>query len=236
MPRGARKIRFSFDEPHLTHFGGMWLIQHFCKKLRFKKLLQEHVRFPQRTSQYRSSELILALVFAIIMGLRRINKTEVLQYNGAFLEMLGLERFPDQTTLRRFLKRLPPKAIRQIARLHDSLRAYLFPLPRNRTSLIFDLDSTVLIVYGHQEGARVGYNPKKRGRRSYHPLLCFEAGFHEFWHGSLRPGNAGASTGAVPFLKVCLAKVPSSVPPRRIRFRMDAGFYGSRVIRYLDAA
>lgn len=236
MAKGVRKIRFSFDERHLTHFGGMWLIQHFCKKLRLKKLLQDHVRFRQRLSEYHSSDLILALLFAIIMGLRRINKTEILQYNGAFLEMLGLEQFPDQTTLRRFLKRLPPKAIRQIARLHDSLRTYLFPLPQNRTSLIFDLDSTVLIVYGRQEGARVGYNPKKRGRRSYHPLLCFEAGFHEFWHGSLCPGNAGASTGAVPFLKVCLAKVPSSIPRRRIRFRVDAGFYGSRVIRYLDAA
>ena len=61
--------------------------------------------------------------------LRRINKTEILQYNGAFLEMLGLKRFPDQATLRRFLKRLPPKTIRQLGRLHDSLRAHLFALP-----------------------------------------------------------------------------------------------------------
>jgi hypothetical protein len=68
-------------------------------------------------------------MFAIIMGLRRIGKTEILQYNGAFLALLGLRRFPGQTTLRRFLKRLPPQVIRQLARLHDSLRAYLFPLP-----------------------------------------------------------------------------------------------------------
>ncbi|HET6201943.1 MAG TPA: transposase [Planctomycetota bacterium] len=200
MPKGARKIRFSFDESHLTHFGGMWLIQRFCNTLRLRWLLQKYVRLPGRRGPYRSAELILALMFAIVMGLRRINKTEILQYNGAFLEMLGLERFPDQTTLRRFLKRLHPNTIRQIARLHDSLRAYLFPLPTKRTSLAFDLDSTVLIVYGRAEGARVGYNPKKPGRRSYHPLLCFEANFQEFWHGSLRPGNAGASTGAVPFL------------------------------------
>ena len=58
------------------------------------------------------------------MVLRRINKTDILQYNGALLEMLGLERFPDQSTLRRFLKRLPPESIRQLVRLHDSLRAY----------------------------------------------------------------------------------------------------------------
>ena len=214
----------------------MWLIQRFCNKLRLRWLLQKHMARVRRTWTYHPAELILALLYAIIMGLRRINKTDILQYNGAFLEMLGLKRFPDQSTLRRFLKRLSPKSIRQLVRLHDSLRAYLFALPRARSSLIFDLDSTVLIVYGRAEGARVGYNPKKPGRRSYHPLLCFEAGFQEFWHGSLRPGNAGASSGAVPFLQVCLAKAPSTIARSRMRFRMDAGFYGSPVIRFLDAA
>ena len=220
----------------MTHFGGMWLIQRFCNKLGLKKLLQGYVRPSQRHSQYRPSELVLALLYAVIMGLRRINKTDILQYNGAFLEMLGLKRFPDQSTLRRFLKRLPPKSIRQFARLHDSLRAHLFALPHQRTSLVFDVDSTVLIIYGRAEGARVGYNPKKRGRRSYHPLLCFEAGFQEFWHGSLRPGDAGASSGAIPFLQVCLAKAPSTIARSRMRFRMDSGFYGSPVIRFLDAS
>jgi hypothetical protein len=236
VPKGTRSIRFSFEESHLTHFGGMWLIQRFCNQIELRRLIQRYVSVRRRTGTYGTAELILALLYAIIMRLPRISKTDILQYNGAFLEMLGLKRFPDQTSLRRFLKRLPPKSIRQIARLHDSLRAYLFALPYVRHSLVFDLDSTVLIVYGRAEGARVGYNPKKPGRRSYHPLLCFEATLQEFWHGSLRPGNAGAATGAVPFIKVCLAKAPSSIARSRIRFRMDSGFYGSRVIRFLDAS
>jgi len=235
VPKGAQKVRFSFDETHITHFGGMWLIQRFCKKIGLKKRLQDYVRFTQRNQDYHPSELILALIFAIIIGLRRINKTEILQYNGAFLEMLGLSRFPDQSSLRRFLKRLPPKSIRQLVRLHDSLRTYLFCLPKSRTTLVFDLDSVVIVIYGRQQGAKVGYNPKKPGRRAYHPLLCFEAHFQEFWHGSLRPGNTVSSTGAVPFLKVCLAKVPQGIARSRIRFRMDSGFYGSRVIRFLDS-
>src|SRR3990172_7566694 len=220
MPRGTRKFRFSFEETHLTHFGGMWLIQRFCKRLKLRWLLQKHMNKRQRAATYHPAELIVALLFAIIIRLRRINKTDILQYNGAFLEMLGLERFPDQSTLRRFLKRLSPKSIRQLVRLHDSLRAYLFALPHQRNSLVFDVDSTVIIIYGRAEGARVGYNPKKPGRRSYHPLLCFEEGFQEFRHGSLRPGNAGASTGAVPFLKVCLAKAPSTIARSRMRLRM----------------
>ena len=236
MPKGARKVTFSFDERQITHFGGMWLIQRFCNKLALRRLLQRYVRPFQRSTEYDASELFLAFLFAIIMGLRRINKTEILQYNGAFLEMLGLRRFPDQTTLRRFLKRLPPQAIRQVVRLHDSLRMHLFAAPSRRTTLVFDLDSVVVVLYGHQEGARIGYNPKKRGRHSYHPLLCFEAHFQEFWHGSLRPGNAASATGVLPFLRRCLAKVPPAIARSRIRFRMDAGFYGSPVIRFLDGA
>ena len=235
MPKGTRKFVFSFDESHLTHFGGMWLIQRFCQRLQLRSRVQQYVRIPKSPGDYQPTELILALLYAIIMGLRRINKTEILQYNGAFLDMLGLEKFPDQTTLRRFLKGLRPTSIRQIARLHDSLRAWLLELPEPRQSLILDVDSVVLVVYGHAQGAAVGYNPQKPGRRSDHPLFCFEAHRHEFWHGTMRPGNAGAATGAVTFLQVCLAKVPGTLARKRIRFRMDSGFYGQRVVEFLDA-
>jgi len=236
MPSGTRKIRFSFEESHITHYGGMWLIQRFCNKLRLRWLLQKRLKFLGRGGEYHPADLVLALMFAIIMGVRRINKTTILQYNGTFLDMLGLKEFPDQSTLRRFLKRLAPKTIRQLVRLHDSLRGHLFHLHRKRTTLIFDLDSTVIIIYGRAEGARIGYNPKKPGRRSYHPLLCYEAHFHEFWHGSLRPGNTVALTGAVPFINICLLKVPAAVARSRIRFRMDSGFYSHRVIEALEAS
>ena len=234
MAKGTRKIGVSFEETHITHFGGMWLIQRFCNKLGLKRFFQRYVRTGSRRGPYQDAELFLALLDAIIMGLRRINKTEILQYNGAFLEMLGLKHFPDQATLRRFLKRLPPKTIRQLGRLHDSLRAHLFALPHFPSSLTFDIDSVVITVYGKQQGAQVGYNPKKHGRRSYHPIFCFEAHRQEFWHGMLRPGNTVAATGARHFIQACLDKAPSAIARVRIRFRMDSGFYGRPVIEFLD--
>jgi hypothetical protein len=180
------------------------------------------------------SDLILTLLYSVMAGLRRINKIEILQYNGVYLSLLGLSRFPDQSTLRRFLKRLTPKAIRQLVALHDQLRAKLFAMPTPRTTLTFDLDSVVLTSYGQAQFAKVGDNPKKRGRRSYHPLLCFEAHLQEFWHGSLRPGDAASRIGAVPFLTRCLAKVPKQIGRSRIRIRADSGFFGRRIIEFLD--
>lgn len=234
MPRGLRSLPIAFEEPHLTHFAGMVLIHAFCQRLGLKRLLQQALRPAPRYRDYHPADMLTALTYAIIAGMDRVNATEILQYNGAFQQIVGLARFPDQTALRRFLRRLTPRHIRQLVRLHDQLRQALFARPRPRSSVTFDLDSVVLVVYGHAERARVGYNPKKRGRRSYHPLLCFEAHRQEFWHGSLRPGNTVAATGVVPFLRVCLAKVPQGIARARIRVRGDAGFFGKRLIECLD--
>jgi len=76
-----------------------------------------------------------------------------------------------------------------------------------------DLDSTVLTVYGKQEGARVGYNPHKRGKRSYHPLLCFIAETGDYLYGKLRRGDAASATGLIPLqtlMCTCLREVPES--------------------------
>lgn len=234
MRKGPRTLHFSFTDASLTHFGGMVLVQRFCSKLHLRHRLQHRLHLPSRRGDYAPADLILALLFAVIAGLRRINKTEVLQYNGTFLSLLGLERFPDQSSLRRFLRRLTPDNIRQLVRLHDQLRRLLFTAPHPASALIFDVDSVVLTLYGQQQGARVGYNPKKKGRRSYHPLLCFEAGRQEFWHGSLRRGDTGANTGVLHFLRRVLAKAPSIIPRSRIRVRADAGYFSGKLVRWLE--
>jgi len=70
--------------------------------------------------------LVAVFLYVLIAGLPRVSKSDVLQYNGLFVSLLGLKRFPDPTAWRRFLHRLPTTAVRQIARLHDQLRAQLF--------------------------------------------------------------------------------------------------------------
>lgn len=235
MPKPLRILHPEFKEPNLTHFGGLALILRFCNRLGVRRLVQRAMGITDRTGNYSAADLVLALIYIVIVGIRRINKTEILQYNGAFLSFLGLPQFPNQSTLRRFLKRLAPDTIRRLVRLHDHLRARLFSLPRARTTLTFDLDSVVLTIYGRHQRAWLGYNPKKRGRRSYHPLLCFEAHLQEFWHGSLRSGKAATSTGVVPFLKRCLKKAPQNIARSRIRIRADAGFFVWRLVAFLEA-
>lgn len=178
----------------------------------------------------------MTLLYVLIAGIQRVNKTEILQYNGLFLSLVGLKKFPDQTALRRFLRRIPPPAIREMVRLHDRLRTELFAIPRDRTQLEFHMDSVVLTLYGKQQGARKGYNPRKKGRPSYHPILCFEGHGQEFWHGSLRPGDTASNTGARFMVKRCLEKVPSRIARSRIRFLADSGYFSGKLVEDLDQA
>lgn len=99
--------------------------------------------------------------------------------------------------------------------------------------VIFDLDSTVLVLYGRQEFARVGYNPIKRGRPSYHPLLCFNGITKDFWHGELRPGDTHTSTGILELLEAYFSKLPPSL--KVVIIRADNGFYDHKTVEYLES-
>jgi hypothetical protein len=61
-----------------------------------------------------------------IVGIQRVNKTGILHYNVFFLSLVGLKESPDQSALRRSLRRMPPPAMREMVRLHDWLRKELF--------------------------------------------------------------------------------------------------------------
>lgn len=233
MPKGLRSIRISVGEASLTHFGGIVLIQRFCKKLRLKWHLQHHVKFSQRSSHYHPIELILAIIYALIAGIYRLKKTKILQGNGSFQQIIGLKKFPYASSLRRFLKRADHKIIQSIIKAHDYLRQKMFRFRDPKTSLLFDLDSSVITVYGKFiEEAKVGYNPRKRGARSYHPLFCFETNSRDSWHSILRPGNTGSSTGVVEFFNECLDKLPPYI--YRLRVRADSGFYNLKLIKLLE--
>lgn len=81
--------------------------------------------------------------------------------------------------------------------------------------------------------AYLGYNPIKRGRPSYHPLLCFNGITKDFWHGELRPGDTYTATGIIELLDASFSKLPPSV--NTVIIRADKGFYDHKTIEYLES-
>jgi hypothetical protein len=86
-----------------------------------------------------------------------------------------------------------------------------------------DTDTTVQTVYGHQMGARKGYNPKHRGKKSYQPILTFLAETREYVGGELRKGDRPTGKQIAAHLESVFAALPESV--ERVYARADSGFY-----------
>ncbi len=231
MRSGARNVRVNFNAASLTHFGGIYLLHLFLQRLKFRTHLSHHLDFPERNNRYTLSEVFLALMYPMILGLEKIEVSALLQTNGVFQYLTGLPSFPNPTTLRRFLTRTASALVPQLKGVHNALRAHFLCLPQTPSSFFLDCDSTVKTLYGHHEGAMKGFNPAHPGKKSYHPLIITEAHFSDCLAGVLRPGNVHTASGIRDLLQGVLSFLP---PHRRLRLRADAGFYEGKFVRLLQ--
>ena len=233
MASSSKTVTISFAGQTLTHFGGLVLLQQFFQRLGLRRRLTRSIRFSQRNHRYSVSESLLALLYPILLGLGRIETTRLLRHNGVFQYLTGLPVYPDPQTLRRFLGRFATAGLLDFLSLHDRLRQQLIVQPQTPATLVFDFDSTVLTVYGRQEKAAVGFNPHKRGRPSYMPLLCVEGQTGDCWAAEYHPGNTHVATVTVPLWEAVCAKLPPGV--RTLRVRADGAFYDGKIIAALEA-
>jgi len=211
----------------------VYLLHRFLSKVGFKSAVANKLHFAQRNNRYSVGEMLLAILYPMILGLERLETTQLLRQNGIFQYLTGLPSYPDATSLRRFLLRAAPAMLPRLRALHDQFLRRMMDWPHPPARLIFDVDSTVLVLYGNQEQARIGYNPIKRGRPSYHPLLCFEGQSRDYWHGELRPGDAHTAGGVRALLQACFAK--RTDPRQRVIIRADKGFYDGALVQWLES-
>jgi hypothetical protein len=232
MRRSPKKLIIACNHRGLTHYGGVHFFHEFTRVLQIRDFIARHLAYRRRNQRYSLSQMLLALVYPIILGLDRLETASFLQANGTFQYLTGLPGFPDAQTRRRFLLFAPQNFREQLHRVNDHLLQQFIHHPRHRSRLILDLDSTVLTVFGHQEGAVAGYNPRYRGKRSYSPLLCLEANSSFLWDAELRAGNAPTWSGGDELLASCFSNLPEDT--RELRVRADAGFGYDPVLNILE--
>lgn len=232
VSKSPRNVRLSFNHRGLSHFGGAYFFHEFVRVLHVRHFLAEQIRYSRRNRDYSVSQMLLALIYPILLGLDRIETASLLRSDRTFQYLTGLQSFPDPQTLRRFLLNAPADLRERLHRVNDRLLQRFIHLPEHRSRLTFDLDSTVVTSFGHQEGTAVGYNPRYRGKRSYDPLLCVEANSSFLWDVELRRGDAGTWAGSEELLADCFLSSPSDI--REFRVRADAGFGYGPVLDMLE--
>src|SRR5216684_4481340 len=106
MPYSPRNIRIACNHAGLTHYGGVYFFHEFLRVLQLRHFLATHLTYLRRNSRYHLSQMILALMYPIVLGLDRLETASFLRFNGTFQCLAGFPGFHDPHTLRRSLLRV----------------------------------------------------------------------------------------------------------------------------------
>jgi hypothetical protein len=226
------QIREEFSDRNLTRFGGSGLVRRFFRRHKIEQMLDRGVKVEgRRKSKYGVGALLVGCLYGMFLGYSRPYQMGILCADKVFQKIAGLCSFPVQSTISRFLSSVKVSVPKQIRALNFDLIMKLRKQYKGLKEITLDLDSHVIPVYGNQQRAAIGYNPKKKGRKSYHPLLCFVGETRDYIGGMFRSGKHHSSYRSVDFIKGLVKKLPSHI--KHIRLRADSGFFNSELIKYL---
>jgi len=222
------EVEVRFAGKNLTSIGGMNLFHKFVQKLGVEEALERSIELPRREGKYKVGRVLVSLLYALVLDLNRLSDTARLHADEVFHKLVGFDGYPHQSTFSRFLKLFTVPIAQEIGETSVSLLGKVRNDYKDYIRLTLDLDSHVETVYGNQQRAKVGYNPKKPGRKSFHPLLCFVGETRDFLWGRFRPGNRYTAQGAVGFLRECLKMLPGEI--KEIFLRGDCGFFDNKFL------
>jgi hypothetical protein len=235
-----KKIKINKGAKGLTAQAGLIPVVKFLQKHNVGQLIQDTLEHQRgATATYDAVDIIYLPLLAIIGGARSISDIATVWADSVLCRIAGWRLIPDETTFGRLFRTFTQRHINNLEELNHRLRARMWRkgLRSGKSKvgaahcLVVDVDSTEKTVYGSQQGAAKGFNPHKRGAKSYHPLLAFCAETKEILQGWLRCGNAYTSNGIVDFTKQLLAHLPNGT---RILFRGDSGFFVGALLDLLD--
>ena len=237
--KGTKKLRFqatkvekSFTSERLTSYSGLTVINDYVNHLGLPQVLDKV--FPtviNNATRILNIQLFIAIIFASLCGISRLVKIEKFTTDPLVRKLLGLKGKLDDSNIKLRLLKLGESGANKL--LETCLRFTNRWVEKCGLSRItVDCDSTEGTVFGHQEGAAKGYNPKNKGKLSYHPLLCFVSEMKIILNSWFRTGSAYTSNGVVEFMKQTLAALPAKV--KKIFFRADSGFFNGKLFDLLE--
>ena len=221
---------YDFKGSHLTPYGGLLPAATMLENLGFQELVERHVTIKRMTTSMPGFRFVMAMILALYVGWSRLNHFQFLQQEPMLTGILGVEQLPVQSTFWRFLESLHLVVARQLLEVTRRMRQRVWEAAHVALKEVtLDTDTTVQTVYGRRKmGARKGYNPKHRGKKSYQPILTFLAETREYISGELRKGERPTGKQIAAHLDHVFAVLPEGV--QRCYARADSGLYCSDTV------
>src|SRR6266404_3786994 len=167
-------------------------------------------------------DILGTVMLSVLAGHRRYAHITTLCCDPVNPPLLGMAKVVSEDAVRRALSKIEAEAGRSW--LQEQLDYCTRPLLRE--PWILDVDTTVKPLYGHQEGAVVGYNPKKPGRPShtYHSYIL--ANLRLVLEVEVQAGNQHAAKHSAPGLWTLLDRLGPQCAPWLLARRSGLGQRG----------
>ena len=177
----------------------------------------------------RKRDVLGTAMLSMLAGHKRYAHIAALRCDAVLPELLGMKKIVSEDAIRRAFKAIDETE--GAAWLRGHLAFCVEPLLAE--PWILDVDTTIKPLYGHQEGAVLGYNPKKPGRPSH----CY----HTYSMASTRlvldvdvcAGDEHTSRHGAPSLWALIDRLPRDLWPALLRG--DCGFGNEGVMREAEA-
>lgn len=222
-------FELSFTNKEITPWGGMVFLKQMLDKIGFSEQIISCDALPTQNSNraYPIQVLIESFITSIWCGASKFLHTEVTRHDRALGTIFDWKHTPAQDAYKRYFSKFDERTNLEVGRHFFSW----FIQNLNINYFTLDIDSSVITRYGLQEGAKKGYNPKKKGRKSHHPIIAFVNDVKmvaNFW---LRSGDTSSANNFVGFLEETL----SNFGDKKVGLvRLDSGFFQKNVLDHLE--
>lgn len=232
----VNQVPISFTNKPITAWGGLAsVVAKLLEVLEFRCWVESALPIHERSNNAKGVyEKVLATFLTVLCGGERFSHLSWWGHGiEAIREVFDVQWLPRaSSTLTRFWGRIDTQYLSE--KLSEATRqlAVAIIMWQGVMKDNLNLDSSVLLRYGNQQGAKRGYNPKKRGRPSHHPLIAFLGSGYvvNVWN---RSGNTGTGQGAVDFFRQTRLALGKGFCVNRVL--CDSGFYVIDFIKYLES-
>lgn len=213
------KFELSFTNQEITPWGGMVFLKQMLDKIGFREEIENCTSLPvsQSINSYKKEVLLESFITSIWCGANRFLHTEITRSDRALGQIFDWKKTPGQDAYKRYFGKFTQKTNQEVG--HHFFNWFFQNININYFTL--DIDSSVVTRYGAQDGSKKGYNPKKKGRNSHHPIIAFVNEVKmvaNFW---LRSGNTSSANNFIGFLEETL----SVFGTKKVGLvRLDSGF------------
>ena len=235
--RDPRKVQRGRSDASLTSVAGLVDFGRFTREVGVDRELYRGLCDMEvgPAVVYPMSDQVRTLIDLFVMGERRVFGLEAAAADALFEHLAG-GSVCSIDTMYRDLSRFDEQ---RIAGLDDLVGGQMIAevgKSRPREAHL-DIDTTVEPVFGHAEGAVPGYNPRFRGRPSYHPIVARIAEFDMVVGGRLRPGNTAFGADDMPYVATLLDRARKAVGAKCVLYvRMDSAADSAEFFRTVEDA